>query len=117
MLDKIAEGISPVKGEGPFKKLTKHYADEEHGGDRTAILDEHGDMLQALTYKIVGNKIEVGIFDKKEAPKSYGHNTGFRGHPTLEGKAPKRQFIPEDGQTLKDDIMRGIGDITDEYIS
>ena len=116
MLDKIAEGISPVSGGGTFKKLTKHYADEEKGGERTANMDEHGDMLSALTYKIVGNKIQVGIFDKEQAVKSYAHNTGFKGHPFLEGKAPKRQFIPEEGQKLKKDILAGIGGITDEYI-
>jgi hypothetical protein len=117
MLDKIAEGISPVEGEGKFKKLTKHYADEEKGGDKTANMDEHGDMLNALTFKVVGNKIRVGIFEKDQAIKSFAHNTGFRGHPTLEGKAPRRQFIPEKDQSLKSDILSGIGDITDEYIS
>jgi hypothetical protein len=119
MLDKIADGISPVAGVGKFQKLTKHYADEEKGGERTANMDEHGDMLSALTYKIIGNKIKVGIFDDKQAIKSYAHNTGFKGHPTLEGKAPKRQFIPneKEGEKLKSDILAGIGDITDEYIS
>lgn len=116
MLDKIAEGISPVSGGGTFKKLTKNYADEEKGGERTANMDENGDMLSALTYKIVGNKIQVGIFEPDQAIKSYAHNTGFKGHPFLEGKAPKRQFIPEEGQKLKKDILAGIGDITDEYI-
>lgn len=117
MLDKIAEGVSPVEGAGKFKKLTKHYAEEEKGGERTANMDEHGDMLQALTYKVVGNKIEIGIFDEDQAIKSYAHNTGFRGHPFLEGKAPKRQFIPEGKQKLRPDILSGIGDITDEYIT
>lgn len=119
MLDKIAEGISPVEGVGKFKQLTKHYAEEEKGGERTSNMDEHGDMLNSLTYKIVGNKIKVGIFDEKQAIKSYAHNTGFKGHPTLEGKAPKRQFIPDEkeNETLKKDILRGVGEITDEYIS
>lgn len=117
MLDKIAEGISPVAGVGEFKRLTKHYADEEKGGDKTANMDEHGDMLNALTYKIVGNSLKIGIFDDKQAIKSYAHNTGFKGHPFLEGKAPKRQFIPDEDQKLKRDILSGIGDITDEYIS
>lgn len=115
MLDKIADGVSPVTGK-PFTKLNKEYAAEEHGGDRTAILDEHGDMLQALTYKIVGDRIWVGI-KGDEAIKSFAHNTGFKGHPVLEGKAPKRQFIPEKGESLLKDIMAGIGDITDEYIA
>lgn len=116
MLDKIADGVSPVSGGGTFKKLTKNYADEEKGGERTANMDEHGDMLSALTYKIVGNKIQVGIFDPDQAIKSYAHNTGFKGHPFLDGKAPKRQFIPDEGQKLKKEILAGIGDITDEYI-
>jgi hypothetical protein len=108
MLNSIADGISPVKGQGPFKKLSKHYADEEKGGDRTSNMDDHGSMLNALTYKIVGNKLEIGIFDKDQAIKSYNHNVG----DTL----PKRQFIPNEGQSLLSDIMKGIGDITNEYI-
>lgn len=116
MLDKIADGVSPVEGIGEFKKLTKEYADEEKGGERTANMDEHGDMLQSLTFKVVGNKLRIGIFDEKQAIKSFAHNTGFRGHPFLDGKAPRRQFIPEGKETLDEDILRGIGDITDEYI-
>lgn len=108
MLDKIGEGMSPVKGNGKFPLLKKDYAEHEHGGERKPILDAHGDMLQALTYKIVGNSLEIGIFDSDQAIKSYNHNVG----DTL----PKRQFIPNEGETLKADIMRGIGDITDEYI-
>lgn len=116
MLDSIAEGVSPVEGVGRFKSLSREYANEEKKGDTNPNMDEHGDMLNALTFKIVGNKIKVGIFDKKQAIKSYAHNTGFKGHPKLEGKAPKRQFIPEEGQKLKKEILRGIGDITDDYI-
>lgn len=116
MLDKLAEGVSPVAGVGHFKNLSREYANEEKKGDTNPNMDEHGDMLNALTFKIVGNKIQVGIFDKKQAIKSYAHNTGFKGHPKLEGKAPKRQFIPEEGQTLTKDILRGVGEITDDYI-
>ena len=108
MLDKIGDGMSPVKGNGKFQLLKKDYAESEHGGERKPILDAHGDMLQALTYKIVGNSLEIGIFDSEQAIKSYNHNVG----DTL----PKRQFIPNEGETLKADIMRGIGGITDEYI-
>lgn len=116
MLDTIADGRSPVEGVEEFKPLKKQYADEEKGGNKTANMDEHGDMLNALTYKIVGNKIKIGIFDEKQAIKSYAHNTGFKGHPKLEGKAPKRQFIPGEGQTLNKDILKGIGGITDDYV-
>lgn len=119
MLDKIAEGVSPVSGVGSLRKLTEEYAKEEKGGDRTPNLDEHGDMLDALTYKIVKNKIIIGIFDKKQAIKAYAHNTGFEGHPFLENAKLKRQFIPDDSKDEKftKDIMQGIGDITDEYSS
>ena len=116
MLDMIADGNSPVEGIGEFKELNPEYAEEEKGGNRTANMDEHGDMLQALTYKIVGNTLKIGIFDERQAIKSYAHNTGFKGHPYLEGKAPKRQFIPGKDETLDEDILRGVGGITDEYL-
>jgi hypothetical protein len=115
MLDYIAEGASPVKGVKSFKKLSKKYADLEKMGDRLPNLDLEGDMLQSLTFKIVRGGLEVGIFDKEEAIKSFGHNTGFEGHPYLDGVGPKRQFIPDEDQSLKSDIEKGVLEIIDEF--
>lgn len=73
-------------------------------------------MLGSLTFEVTERGVKVGIFDEDQAAKSYGHNTGFKGHPTLDGKAPKRQFIPRSGETLKGEILAGIRDIVQELV-
>lgn len=103
MLDKIADGKSPVKGER-FPRLSKPYADEEKFGDRTPNLDLEGDMLNALEFKRrKGDEIEIGIFKKKEVPKADGHNN-FSGKSDL----PQRRFVPDERQEFKKDIEAGI---------
>lgn len=108
VLDYIGQGKSPVSGVGDFKKLNKAYAEKEKAGDRLANLDLNGSMLDALTFKVSGNKVIVGIFDEDQAIKSYNHNKG----DTL----PKRQFIPEKGQILKKDIRDNVDMIVEEYM-
>lgn len=117
ILDYVGDGKSPVKGVRAFKKLSESYAEDEKAGDRLPNLDLNGDMLGSLTYEITDRGVRVGIFDEDQAAKSYGHNTGFKGHPTLEGKAPKRQFLPtKSGETLKSEIIAGIRDIVQELV-
>jgi hypothetical protein len=110
ILDYVGQGKSPVSGKRDFKALSTPYADREKGGDTLANLDLTGGMLDSLTYKVVGDKVVVGIFDEDEAIKAYNHNIG----DTL----PKRQFIPDDakGESLKSDIQRGISSIISEYV-
>jgi hypothetical protein len=106
MLDYIGEAKTPVSG-GKFKKtLSSEYAKRE--GKKLANLDLNGDMLNALTWKIASGGLEIGIFDEAQAIKSYNHNIG----DTL----PQRQFIPNDGQSLKKDIVQGIESIIGEYV-
>lgn len=115
ILDYVGQGKSPIAG-GRYKStLSKDYADREKAGDRLANLDLEGDMLNALDYRISGNSITVGIFDSSQAVKSYAHNTGYEGHPTLANKGFIRQFIPQDDQLLKADILRGIQRIIADY--
>jgi len=117
ILDYVGQGISPITGK-PFKSLSEKYADEEKFGDRKANLDLSGSMLRALEMEVEADKIRIGIFDDdEEAAKAYGHNTGFEGHPFLDGKAPKRQFIPTSGQYFASEIMDGILELIDDYVS
>ena len=117
ILDYVASGVSPVTG-NDFEKLTSPYADSEKGGDTTANLDLNGDMMRALEVKVEADKISVGIFDDEDqAIKLYGHNTGFKGHPWLEGKAPQRKVIPDKKETFSSDIMDGIDNLIEEYMS
>ena len=118
MIIQIEAGHSPVKGVGDFKPLSTKYANDQKGGNRLANLDLNGDMLNALTSEIVGrNKIKVGIFDESQAIKSYGHNTGFKGHKILEKKGVKRQFIPNPDQKLAKDITKTIEEMIAEKLA
>ena len=117
ILDYVASGVSPVTGK-EFKGLTTPYADAEKGGDTTANLDLNGDMMRALEVRVEADKISVGIFeDEDQAIKLYGHNTGFKGHPWLDGKAPQRKVIPDKKEAFAGDIMTGINDLIEEYMS
>lgn len=116
ILDYVGEGKSPVAGGVYRSRLTQPYADAEKGGDTLANLDLNGDMLNALDYRIEGDKVVIGIFDSDQAIKSYAHNTGYEGHPTLAGKGYIRQFIPNEDELLKAEIIRGIGRIIEDYL-
>lgn len=117
ILDYVASGKSPVTGRD-FKDLTEKYADKEKGGDTTANLDLNGDMIRAIEVKVEADKISVGIFDDEDqAIKLYGHNTGFKGHPFLDGKAPQRKVIPDKKELFASDIMTGINDLVEEFLS
>lgn len=110
ILDYVGEAKTPVKG-GKFKAtLNQAYADREKAGDNAANLDLNGDMLNALEIKAdyESGKITIGIFDEGQTPKAYNHNVG----DTL----PKRQFIPDEGQSFKPEILKGVRRIIQEYI-
>lgn len=116
MLDIVGDGESPVEGFGSFRKLSKDYAKLK--GTSLANLELEGDMLSALTYEVEeGNwSVKVGVFDPEEAIKLYGHNTGFKGHPWLEGKAPQRKVVPDKKENFVSQISQGIDDIIQEAL-
>lgn len=117
VLDYVASGVSPVTGK-EFKNLKKSYADAEKGGDDTANLDLNGDMMRAVEVKVEADRIKLGIFeDEDQAIKLYGHNTGFKGHPWLEGKAPQRKVIPDKKEDFAKDIMAGVSDLVEEFLN
>ena len=66
-------------------------------------------MWDSIEAKFDGNKLLVGVFDKKEVPKADGHNN-FSG----ESKLPKRRFIPDEDQSFRPSIMRKINILIDE---
>lgn len=117
ILDYVGQGISPVTGKD-FKELSSDYADKEKGGNTLPNLDLNGDMMRAIEVKVEADKIKVGIFDDDDqAIKLYGHNTGFKGHPWLDGKAPQRKVIPDKKESFAGDIMSGINDLIEEFLS
>jgi hypothetical protein len=115
MLDFIGEGKSPVTGK-PFVKLTKNYATKEKGGDKTPNMDLNGDMLDALEFKVKKGVLEIGWFDDEQAPKAYGHTTGFEGHPWLEGEVKPRKLIPDEDEDFNSEILGGIDMIIEDFL-
>lgn len=101
----LDRSVSPVSG-GDFKVSKKD-------GERS-ILFEFGDMRDSIEFKRRrGNKIEIGVFDKTQTPKAFGHNTDFRGHPSLSGKGNKREFIPGEEDDFKGRIQSRVNETLD----
>lgn len=111
VLNYIGSANSPVAGEKKFQALSKEYKKRkaEESSSPIANLELSGDMLDALEcVNVSGNQFELRIIDPTEAAKAHGHNTGAN-------RLPKRQFIPEDGQTFKRNILNTIKDIALEF--
>ena len=115
ILDRVADGKSPVHNQRNFKRLNADYARKFKGGDRTANLDLRGFMLDSLEFELKPNdELEVGVFDPGEAPKALGHNTGALGTTTARRDLVRR-FIPRDSQRFDNDITSGIKDIVSGF--
>jgi hypothetical protein len=62
-----------------------------------------GDMLTSISELDSKNsKMKIGIIDELEAAKAYAHMTGFKGHPTLDGKVRKREWFGWTDKELKE---------------
>lgn len=115
VLDYVGTGKSPVTGK-EFQALSEKYAEDEKGGKRLANLDLNGDMMRAVEYQVEADRIKIGIFDEDEAIKAYGHNTGFKGHKWLDGKAPARKFIPDEKENFSKEIMLGVKELINDFL-
>lgn len=114
MLDIIGEGRSPVTGKKWKDLTTKSLISEK--GSKLSNMDYHGDMLDALDYKVAKGELYVGWFDSDQAAKAYGHTTGMEGHPWLDGKAPVRKLIPNEEENFSREIRDGIETIVKEFL-
>jgi hypothetical protein len=103
----VGSSKSPIKGGAAFKPLSPLYAKlkQSEVGNKLANLELTGEMLDSLDYKILDDKITIGIFGKS-APKADGHNN-------LSGKSklPQRSFLPKKGEEYKSDIAKEISRI------
>ena len=112
--ERLDEGVSPVKNEGPFKLLSEKYADDFKGSDLVPDLFLYGGLRENITFKPHPDGIVVGVF--KSAPKidrlkASGHNLGDSANKT------KRQFIPFDDGDFDDEIMNDVEDALDDFRS
>lgn len=112
VLDYVSSGTSPVSGHGKFKALSKEYKKikAKISGSKKPNLELYGDMLDALEVVDKGNRLTIGVFNEEEAKKADGHNN-FSG----KSKLPLRRFIPTEKENFKQDIIRVIDEVLDEY--
>lgn len=100
--NRISRGLSPVKGEPAFEKYANP---EKYPGKRKAKspvnLNLSGKMLKDFGFRRGENgSTEFTMIGGEETEKRAGyHNDGT-------DKMAKRRFIPDDGQTFTDDIMK-----------
>ena len=113
MLDLLGDGKSPVTGED-FKKLSDKYAGIK--GTDLPNMELEGDLLSSLTYEPDAYSVKIGFWDEEQAIKAYGHNTGMKGHPWLDGKAPVRKIIPTAKEKFESSIQEGIDQIIQEFL-
>lgn len=117
ILRDVNNGVSPVQGEGRFKRLEAEYALREKGGNRLSNLEDEGDLLTDFDVALDdGSFLEVG-HKGSQTPKADGHNQ-------LSGKAkawarnngfPRRRYIPDDNQKFVPKITGEIRSIIDEF--
>jgi hypothetical protein len=113
MLDMIGDGRSPVTGQ-EWRQLSKDYS--KFKGSKEANMDLNGDMLDSLDYEVSKGELYVGWFDSDQAVKAYGHTTGMKGHPFLDGVAPKRKLLPTDKEKFTAEIRSGVEEIVREFL-
>ena len=113
ILNKVAEGKSPVAGYGKFKKLDKDYIKIKKAEGGTVLsgggsnLELQGDLLESVKIVKQGSKLVLTV-SKSQEGKADGHNN-FSG----ESELPLRRFIPNaaDEETFKRDIINGVKEL------
>jgi hypothetical protein len=103
VIDRIVERTSVDSIDRYGKSLgrySKSYANslsgqvfgKKAGGDVTLLAT--GDMLGSLTIVAsTADTITIGYEDDAQNTKAYGHISGMKGHPILEGKVKPRNFL------------------------
>lgn len=117
ILREVNNGVSPVQGEGRFKRLDAEYAVREKGGNRLSNLEDEGDLLTDFDVALdEGSFLEVG-HKGDQTPKADGHNQ-------LSSKAkawarqigfPRRRYIPDGNQKFTSKITGEIRNIISEF--
>ncbi len=95
MLERLDNGIG-ADGK-KLDKYSKAYMNSlefaAFGKDKTVNMQLTGGMVNSLRIlNSTNSKMKVG-FEGEESVKAYAHMTGFKGHPTLDGKVSPRNFF------------------------
>lgn len=96
ILTRTAEGKSNIGNNlAPYSKSYKNSLEFKAAGkSNTVNMYLFGDMLGSIDITAnSGNLVKIGFLGNLQNKKAYGHMTGMKGNPILEGKTPKRQFF------------------------
>ena len=102
-------GIGRTKLKSPYSKEYADSLDFKAAGKSKGHVNMRlsGDMMASVDLlEVDGSKITIGIEDSEQAAKAYGHQTGFKGHPTLEGTGNKREFFGVTKDELKKHVLK-----------
>jgi len=114
ILKDTANETSAVTGKR-WKGLKPDYKKiKEKFGEAIANLELNGDMLDALEFKTYRDGIEIGFFDPEQALKAENHNKSTA--RSLNTALPKRQTIPNDGETFRAGIIKELTLLAREII-
>lgn len=100
---------SPVSRQGRFKALSKEYKEKKRkiAGNSKANLKLFGDLDESLEVEADESSFTISVQGKENILKGYNHNVG----DTL----PKRQFLPDEGQKFKRNIVAKIKEQIAKY--
>jgi hypothetical protein len=109
----MGEKKSPIAGAPPFPPLSKNYKKRklQEVGSGEANLEFDGQMKDETDYKDTKDGIKIGVFGER-AGAADGHNN-LSGNSNL----PRRQFLPDEGQTYKANISREVERIVADILS
>lgn len=80
-----------------FPQYSKAYKDslafKVYGKGNKVNLTQTGDMLGTMFTDASNGKLTLKFDGEQNNIKAYAHITGFKGHPTLDGKVKPREFF------------------------
>lgn len=116
VLSHIGEGKSPIQGGHWKRQLSQEYLKikAKQSGSKIANLELTGELLDALEVSAVNSeKLALSVVDSSQRDKAEGNQLGSYGREP--NKANSREFIPQDGQNFRKEIIQGMKDILRRY--
>ena len=91
----------------PYSKSYEDSLDFEAAGKSSGDVNMtlSGDMLGSIDVLDEGDTVKIGIDDPDVAPRAYGHQSGFEGHPNKAMKKYKREFFGVTDFELEKEIL------------
>lgn len=108
ILESVSKEESPISGEGWKKTLSPKYKEvkDAEGATLKPNMELTGSMLNQLQFQVTKDgELKVGIIGDR-AWIADGHNKFS--DASDQGKAPKRRFLPGEGQKFDSDIAEGL---------